>query len=438
MRTPHPAPRHANAVPTPASDGARSSCLRLFRRVVGAVVAAIVFLGAAASAPAQTDPARRTVILISMDGIRGDYVTKEGTPFLDGLRAESAHSRHLIAVFPSLTFPNHTSIATGRHVDAHGIVSNKIVEGDKVLNHPSETGLVQAKPLWVHTEECGVRTALDLWPVGYGAWHGKRPTLQRPSFEADRKDPETVDKLLGWLRLPDAERPRFVMAYFRGADKAGHNAGPDSAEVKTAMKELDSTLQRFFGELRKLPGAADLAVVLVTDHGMCDVKKMINLQALWGREKLSPRYATSGPVANIFAPDKADQDKILAALAGVKELQAWRASEMPVGLHYRHARSGDVIALAAEGMMFKERANSSDVIYVGDAPKGMHGYLPDLPSMHGFFLAWGAGIRRGAELEKLSVLDVFPTVCALLGVVPPGEIEGRALEAALVPVEKKN
>ncbi len=416
----------------------------MMRRTVGlpallcALSGILAFAAGILPAKAQESaPPRRTVVLISMDGMRGDYMNPTDMPFTAKLRQDGVSSEHLLPVFPSLTFPSHLSIATGVCVEKHGIVSNRFLDpaSGKIEDYPSDTGLIGAKPIWVLTEEAGVRTALDQWPVAYGAWQGKRPTIQSEKFEGDRTDPESVERLLALLRKPAEERPRFVMMYFRGADKVGHQDGPDSPELKAKLKEIDGVLEGMITQLRALPVAPELAVVLVTDHGMCEVKKMINLQALWEREGLPGRYVTSGPIANVFAPDKADQDRILAALKTVPELAAWRAAELPEAFRYRHARAGDIVVVAHEGNMFKERARSPEVVYQAKSPRGMHGYPPELPSMHGMFLAFGAGLRKGVVLERASVLDVHPTICALLG-IPPGEVDGRVLQEALEEVEK--
>jgi hypothetical protein len=62
------------------------------------------------------------------------------------------------------------------------------------------------------------------------------------------------------------------------------------------------------------------------------------------------------------------------------------------------------------------------------APAGRracHGYRPDREGYTSLLLAAGAGVRSGAELEEMSILDLGPTLAALLGLTLP-EAEGRA------------
>ena len=51
--------------------------------------------------------------------------------------------------------------------------------------------------------------------------------------------------------------------------------------------------------------------------------------------------------------------------------------------------------------------------------------------MGAVLFAWGAGVRRGARLERARSVDLFPTVCRLLGLPLPGEQHGRVLSELL-------
>src|SRR5262249_47560794 len=63
-----------------------------------------------------------TVILISIDGFHPDYLDKYPAPTLSTLARQGVRARWMTPVYPSLTFPNHYSIATGLYPERHGIV----------------------------------------------------------------------------------------------------------------------------------------------------------------------------------------------------------------------------------------------------------------------------------------------------------------------------
>lgn len=79
-----------------------------------------------------------TVILISIDGFRSEYLNRSEVPTLKRL----AHQLGVAAVemhpvFPAITFPNHFSIVTGVYPNVHGIVNNEFYDPDlkKTFNY---------------------------------------------------------------------------------------------------------------------------------------------------------------------------------------------------------------------------------------------------------------------------------------------------------------
>ncbi|MBI4623387.1 MAG: alkaline phosphatase family protein, partial [Verrucomicrobia bacterium] len=87
---------------------------------------AVLLLALASAAGAGEAP----VILVSLDGFRWDYVAQhpDETSHLRRLVRAGVTARGLIPVFPSNTFPNHYSIATGLYPSHHGIINNQIFD----------------------------------------------------------------------------------------------------------------------------------------------------------------------------------------------------------------------------------------------------------------------------------------------------------------------
>ncbi|KAG8286925.1 hypothetical protein J6590_049014 [Homalodisca vitripennis] len=92
------------------------------------------------------------VLIVSFDGFRYDYVNRNLTPTLVNLRKKSSHAPYMIPVFPSLTLPNHVSIATGLYPEVHGGLDNivydknlkKVISYDYEIYHYNE----HIVPLW--------------------------------------------------------------------------------------------------------------------------------------------------------------------------------------------------------------------------------------------------------------------------------------------------
>ena len=77
-----------------------------------------------------------------------------------------------------------------------------------------------------------------------------------------------------------------------------------------------------------------------------------------------------------------------------------------------------------------ERLGHSSVRVTADVYSGHHGYLASDAQLNGMFVAWGHGVKRGAQLGEIRNVDVAPTVAALLG-LKLENVEGRVLTEAL-------
>jgi len=196
------------------------------------------------------------VILISLDGYRYDYTERFQPPHLskfveDGIQAES-----MLPCFPSKTFPNHYSIATGMYPENHGLVNNtfydptkdaiyRISDREKVENGSWYGGT----PLWVQAAKSGMVTASYFFVGSEADVQGIRPTYYH-RYDGSIPNEERTAAVVEWLKLPATQRPHLITMYFSDMDDIGHRAGPnDDDALKETILDLDETLGDFFNDL---------------------------------------------------------------------------------------------------------------------------------------------------------------------------------------------
>jgi hypothetical protein len=86
------------------------------------------------SSAAATNP-RRNVIIFIADGLRHDSVNATDTPTLFGLRKRGVHFLNSHSLFPTLTTPNASAIATGHYLGDTGDFSIAEYVGFPTFNH---------------------------------------------------------------------------------------------------------------------------------------------------------------------------------------------------------------------------------------------------------------------------------------------------------------
>ncbi len=186
--------------------GAILRILSLLSLLAGLSHAAFVEADRPANSPAQID--KPYVLLISLDGYRYDYNEKHGAPNLTALGAAGVRAKALIPEFPTLTFPNHYSIATGLYPEHHGIVENSFWDPDFQASfrftNPVDAGDGRwwgGTPLWVLAEQQGMRTAAYFWVGSEASIQGIRPSYY---FIYDSKTTldTQIDQVGAWLALP--------------------------------------------------------------------------------------------------------------------------------------------------------------------------------------------------------------------------------------------
>ena len=395
---------------------------RLLLRLVASLALAVAGLVAP---PAQAAPPPR-VILISLDGTRPADLEAEGLPTFAALRKRGAWASRLTPVFPTNTFPNHVTLVTGVRPDVHGIVNNDFVDPERGEFHKDDdpTWLL-AEPLWSIAARHGVVSAAYFWVGSEGPWRGGRGPRSWKAFDASVPERDKVAQILEWLSGPEP-RPRLITAWFHGADGVAHRRGPDAPAVRESLREQDEALGRLVAELDARGAFAHTTLLIVSDHGMAQVRERVDLGAALRAADVEAEVLGAGGMATVVLDEKGDPKALERTLATARGLglEAWPRAQTPSELRARHPRFGDVVVVAPVGVAIQSRW--------GAQMRGAHGYPPQEPSMGALLLAVGRGAQPGASLGELSALDVAPTVLRLLGLEVPDDMEGRPI-ASLLP-----
>jgi predicted AlkP superfamily pyrophosphatase or phosphodiesterase len=263
------------------------------------------------SMPGVWSTFNRTLILISLDGFRAEYLKRGLTPTLEGLSRQGVQAEHLIPCFPSITFPNHYSIVTGLYPGSHGVVGNTYFDSrlNETFSYNNVTQNGEAKwweggePLWVTAEKQGKRSASLMWPGSEAPIQGIRPSIWKPYSTALTPN-DRVDQALEWLNLPVESRPSFITLYFPTVDSVGHEKGVHSKELEEALMIIDDALDRLVEGLETRSILDKVNLMIVSDHGMTDTSpdRVIYLDDFIDMEQV--RIVENGPLLMVYPQGK--------------------------------------------------------------------------------------------------------------------------------------
>lgn len=368
------------------------------------------------------------LILISADGFRWDFADKYGAKNLKSLRKEGVEASYMQASYPSLTFPNHYTIATGLYPAHHGIVDN--IFYDKKRNQlykksdskiASDSTWYNGIPLWVLAEQQQMLSAVFYWPGSEIAIQGIKPSYYYNYNEIISLDKRLIE-VKNWLNLPEEKRPHLIAFYFPQVDKAAHNYGPESEQVKAAVHLVDNAV----GALKKIADSTGLNVnfIFLSDHGMTkiDEHKAMPLPANIDLSRFTTASVPS--VLHLYAKEKKYIKSTYKALKkDAKDYDVYLAKNLPKPWHYnkandRYNRIGDILLVPHLPCTFN--INQAKIVDVGQ-----HGFDPSITDMHATFYAWGPAFNLGLNINAFENIHVYPLIAYILGLNYSHKIDGR-------------
>ncbi|KAK2075273.1 hypothetical protein P8C59_009413 [Phyllachora maydis] len=378
-----------------------------------------------------------TTIILSLDGFRADFLQRGLTPRLNGLIREGVSPPYMTPSFPSVTFPNHYTLATGLYPESHGIVGNEFWDpalGEE-FSYADPSRSMNAKwwdgePFWVTAEKSGLKTAIHMWPGSEAHILGVEPSYV-DRYSAKEPLPQKVDRIFEFLDMSSEARPQIIAAYVPNVDSDGHKYGPNSTEIMSTIRNVDGMVDSILKGLEQRNLTNIVNVIVVSDHGMAttDVSRLIQLEDLVDADKIE--HTDGWPLVGL-RPKKPDElQEIHAGL--VEKAKSYPGSidvylrdvDMPARYHFsKNARIAPlwIIPKAGWGVvrmdeMDLNKAKASGAVY---HPRGLHGYDHEHPLMRAIFIARGPAFPRqpNSRLEVFQNIEVYNILCDSVGLAP--------------------
>jgi predicted AlkP superfamily pyrophosphatase or phosphodiesterase len=432
-------------------------------RVLLALSLLLPVIAAGERAPAAS------VLMISVDGLKPEYVLDADAhglkiPFLRSLMRDGAHARGVIGVWPTVTYPSHTTLLTGLSPAEHGIYNN--LEFDPKNTFANAwfwyAQQIRAPTLWQAAHEAGLSTASIGWPVSVGAtavdflipeyWRVARLTDVDPSdalLAAALSRPEDLlqkmqARLGPYMRGNDpsppgdeiktryaldilrTQKPKFMTIHLSSLDEQQHGHGPFSPEADADLEVLDAQLAQLFAASRANDPKA--IALVVSDHGFVQITHKVNLMQPFlragllqsgGSWKAQP-WSGSG-MAAVMLHDPADSQTEAQVRDLLQAMKADPANGIAEVLERdaikQHGAFPDASFLIVMKLGYYALTDAtSPLVSEVKGTLGSHGFSPEYPEMRAAFFIAGPGIARGRDLGLIDMRQIAPTVAQLLGV----------------------
>lgn len=366
--------------------------------------------------PAMAGNRKHYTVIVSLDGFRWDYPQMYDTPFLDQMAQEGVQAV-MQPSFPSKTFPNHYTLATGLVPDHHGLVANSFWDPDKKVRYTmgnpatrNDPDFYGGEPIWITAQKQNVKTGNIYWVGSDIAVKGQHPTYYKVYDQTPRLSyAERIAYVIEMLKMPEAERPQLIMLYMEEPDSHGHAYSPHSKETRRCIGELDALMHQLWLGLQQLPIAPDINLIVTSDHGMATIAPDRCVSITRHLKKEWYTHIDGDLPAQIYV-HKGCCDSVYNAIKDLDHIRVWKREDIPAYLNYgSNKRVGDVIALPDLGWLVTDTPSKS---------RGTHGFDPTYDDMHVIFRAVGPDFKKGHTAPKFRNVCIYPLLAHLLGIRP--------------------
>ena len=431
---------------------------------------AALFLGNKNSISAQAPPVKY-VVLVTIDGFRPEFYLDStyAMPTVRQMMKNGVAAQGLNPVFPSVTYPDHTTMVTGVTPAKHGIYYNTPFEPEGATGKWYwDYKLINVPTLWDAMHKAGKKTACVRWPVTVNApidyripeyWNYKDMSDAR-SYTAAATSPaslwqEVQDNATGKLEAADFNasndeliqdenaaritgyiikkyKPNFLAVHLACTDHYEHENGREHYMVKASVAGADRAVKTILESINRAKIADSTVVIVLGDHGFENIYRSFNPNYLLKKAGLltdiktgnwKAQFQSSGGSSFLQLKDKND-------LVTLKKVQALLDNQPGDVKDYFQVISKTQlikigadpgVSLALSGLNGTTFGNKSDIeTEKFSGIKGTHGFYPDHKQIQTGFVAFGTGLNKGVVVPVMNMVDVAPFIAKLTGISLPG------------------
>lgn len=416
------------------------------------------------------------LVVISFDSLGSEDLEElKNLPNFKYVMSNGALITKVKSIYPTLTYPIHTTLITGRYPKDHGIVNNTLIQpGRQSPDWYWYEKYIKGETLLKLAKKKGYKTASLLWPVtakgnidyNLPEIFPNRPWKKQIVTSLTAGSPlmlMNLQRKFGYIRkglqqpaldmfasysasyIIEKHKPNLTMIHFTDVDTNRHIYGYNSKEAKMALERYDKRLGEIITALKKTELWNKCTLVALSDHSQIDVSKSIRLNILFKDAGLI-EVDEKGNISNwkaylktcegssyIYLKNKEDsvvKNRVMNVLkefmennrSGIETIYSAKEAEAlgadPNCFLMLEAKRGYHFVEFIEGQIIDEPKNEL---------KACHGYSPDKNKYETIFMAYGVGVKKSVIIENEHIINVAPTLAKFLD-MEFEETTGRIIE----------
>ncbi len=376
------------------------------------------------------------------------------------------------SIYPTITYPCHTTMATGVWPDKHKVPGNyQFVPGTWPLPWRWDYDFVEWKEdIFTAAKKAGYTTAAVFWPVTGNHpyidylideyWTQGPEDTPRQAWKRMGSSPEMLDiveRHIGdnKIRLhPPTERfiisctcdiirrfnPDVMFLHPANIDSYRHDTGLFNDKVLVGVEETDQWIGEIMKAVEDVGELDNTNLVLTSDHGQMEIKRIININVILADHGLIRKEedgslkdwdawcVSGGMSALVYLKDPDNRmvyDKTYEVLSQMAEEGIYGISQVFTKKEAREHHLDGPFSFVLETddyTSFGDQINRPLVRNFDSADyrygRATHGYLPH-KGPQPIFMAKGPDFNEGVVLEKGRLIDQAPTYAKLLGTELP-------------------
>jgi predicted AlkP superfamily pyrophosphatase or phosphodiesterase len=427
---------------------------------------------------------KRHVIVVSVDAmVYEDIETLSKLSAFRDIWHKTARVDRVRSVYPTITYPCHSTMQTGLYPDKHGILNNEapvMCEKSSLWQHMRN--LVHGKTIFDWAKEAGLSTAAVFWPVSGNDpsidylvteyWPQTPDETSRDCFINSGSSPEVMRKVVEPnLHLVENRhrqhpygdafvmacacdivrhfKPNLLMVHPANVDAYRHQTGLFTEKVTQGLYETNLWMEQLIKAVDDAGILDDTDFFIVSDHGQMNIHRCVAPNVKLAESGLIDvdeqgnitdwrAFCKSGGLSVLVYlkdPDNRDDyEATKAVLDGLCAEEVYGISRVftrEEAQREEHLSGPFSFVLETDGYTSFANDWQRPLVKPLDNQnfrfgRASHGYLPDKGPQPTLF-AFGPRIRPGAVLERARLVDEAPTFARALGIHMTGT-DGRCLE----------